>query len=167
MQMWALYIFIFGVAPVITLIFTRRWLARKSKKEKIVLNIIAGFFLTFLFVALWRYPSPSPFIRDLAREGKTKAHIGALRQGIKMYYDEVKEWPRRLNEENKVIPKYLLKIPPALLRLEVKNNESNKVTYGTIDDLDSSGGWLYDSTTGKIWINHTANDSKGVPYSSY
>jgi hypothetical protein len=107
----------------------------------------------------------------LGRKKALEGNIGALRYYIEKYYTENKEWPKKLDDVNFINfmcegtePK---EIPDAILRFDVKNNKNNKVIYGTIENLNGTGGWLYDSSTGNIWVNHTANDSKGVPYSSY
>ncbi|HAV43040.1 TPA: hypothetical protein DCX15_03390 [bacterium] len=164
---------------LIVMVMVIGW-AKSSGRIKLTPIIIVGFvliwFVLSIFFNCFLFSVAPPYRLSYeeyarARENATRGNIGALRGCIEKYYVQNGEWPKRLDGDNFINflcegsgPKEL---PNALLRPDVKNNRSNQVTHRTINDLNSTGGWLYDSTTGKIWINHTANDSKGVPYSSY
>jgi general secretion pathway protein G len=106
-------------------------------------------------------------IRDKTREQSTKGSLGGLRSAIATYYaDHDGEWPHLF--DTTFVGVYMDEIPLVRLRsgIPISENDTNRITYGTTPQAPY-GGWLYDSDTGDIRINHWEVDTHGVPYSSY
>ncbi|MBN1595930.1 hypothetical protein JW933_08410 [candidate division FCPU426 bacterium] len=130
-----------------------------------------------------------PYLQDLrekAREAATKANISAIKAAISIYYgDHEGIWPTRLDVADKtpgygfgdylpVMPKVLMTHPED----SAKSPAGNEVTYKSFTDEnslavpDSYGtGWRYDgpeqSNTGRIWVNSSFRDTRGVSYTTY
>jgi uncharacterized RDD family membrane protein YckC/type II secretory pathway pseudopilin PulG len=109
---------------------------------------------------------------EKSREGSTKGNLGSLKAALSIYYgDHQGKWPKDLEKD--LVPKYIDKIPPVKATgAFVANSKSpvgNKVTLARPGKVptQSGAGWLYDPALGKIYINSTVKDSKGIPYSFY
>lgn len=128
--------------------------------ELMVVIIVIG---VIMLIVLPRFGE----IRDRSREGTTKGSLGALRSAINNYYaDKEGIWPSILSDPS-FEGVYIDEIPRARLRGGIRgNNDTNSVTYGTTPQ-PPYGGWLYDSNTGRLRINHIEVDTRGIPYSSY
>jgi general secretion pathway protein G len=117
---------------------------------------------------------------DVAREGATKGNIGTLRSALALYYSDnqgyfpksldtqVSEW-ENFTAVGPFVGYYMEEIPPALLRRDLHSATreigSSQVLIG--DTVTDTGGWLYNSDTGKIYVNCYQTDSRGVVYSTY
>ncbi|HAV43415.1 TPA: hypothetical protein DCX15_05310, partial [bacterium] len=124
----------------------------------------------------WKFaPGWSP---DEKREAITKKRLGALRGAVVIYYgDHEGRYPLTLDTQRHKDPKnaeqlrpftdYIKggELPEAMLRRGVPNSESNKVYYGKTPN--NQGGWLYDPSTGRVRVNSTYKDTRGIPYSDY
>jgi len=111
---------------------------------------------------------------EKSKEGSTKGNLGALKSTVEIYYGNWQAWPTTLwtssdycfsvNLDN--IP--LVKVTAAFVPGAV-NPSGNIVTYTTKSDVPNgeSSGWLYDSSTGFIFVNSTVLDSQNMPYSFY
>lgn len=112
---------------------------------------------------------------DKAREGATKGNLGAIRGAIVIFYgDNEGRYPLTLDTRRSEWPGYTARpfvtdyievMPEAKLRRGHPGADSRAVTYGATPT--TTGGWLYNATTGAVMINSTGLDSKGIPYSSY
>lgn len=103
---------------------------------------------------------------DRSRESATKGSLGALRSAISTYYaDKEGLWPDDLEIVNATSfnGNYIDEIPVAKLRKALP--ETNNVRHETT--ANSNGGWLYNSDTGSITVNHDGKDTHGVYYSTY
>jgi general secretion pathway protein G len=98
---------------------------------------------------------------ERSREGTTKGNIGSLRSAISIYYsDNEGKWPSDFLSFNS----YLDPIPPAKA---TPLGNTNAITIHTGIPSTTGVGWSYDSSTGDIWCNSVATDTRGVPFTSY
>lgn len=120
---------------------------------------------------------------DRSRENSTRANLGNLKTALATYYGDNEEWPRgnidgqgandALGPNDFVaalVPHYIDKIPPAMLRRGIPGNQST-ITYtnqtpnhGTITN---DGGWWYHVGSHTLRINSKERDTVGVFYSDY
>jgi general secretion pathway protein G len=125
---------------------------------------------------------------DRERERQTKANAEALRSAIHQFFLQHEHYPNKLDgtpEGDPFLGAYFPvdpkteRLPPADRRpnaytltrrgISLGNNpeDLNKVEYGKGPPTQNVGGWLYSNETGKLWVNITANDLSGIPYSTY
>lgn len=107
-------------------------------------------------------------IRSRSHESSTKGSLGALRSAISTYYaDNDGQWPNDLEVKNSTSfnGRYIDEIP--LAKLKIGLGESDRVIPDDEVNLGDLGGWLYNSDTGHITINHWRDDTKGTCYSTY
>lgn len=109
---------------------------------------------------------------EKSREAVTKANLSSLKSAVTNYYaDHQEKYPSNL--ETDLVPAYLDAIPPVKATgAFVAGGQSpagNNVTLAKPDQVPtgSGTGWLYDRSSGNIYVNSTVKDSKGVPYSFY
>jgi len=109
---------------------------------------------------------------EKSREGATKGNLGSIESAMSIYYgDHQGQWPANLEKD--LVPKYLAAIPPVKATGAFvaggKSPVGNSVTPVVRGQAPttSGSGWLYDSALGKVYVNSTVKDSKGVPYSFY
>jgi uncharacterized RDD family membrane protein YckC len=108
---------------------------------------------------------------EKSREGSTKGNLGALKKAIAIYQADQGKWPQDLEKD--MVGKYIDIIPPVKATgAFVANGKSpagNQITLGAKGQVptESGSGWLYDGSLGKVYVNSTVKDSKGVPYSFY
>ncbi|HAV43309.1 TPA: hypothetical protein DCX15_04765 [bacterium] len=102
-----------------------------------------------------------------SREAATKDSLGALRSALTAFYaDREGVWPENIHDPRYDPPfcgRYIDAVPVVQLKRGLP--ETNAVRYD--DVVDSRGGWLYNSDSGRVVINHSATDTKGIYYSSY
>lgn len=94
----------------------------------------------------------------------TKANINNLRAAISMYRAEQSSYPTTLSLLNSVpssTSPYLRKVPNEAC----SDPDVSTVTAGS--SVTNAGGWLYDNSSGNVWVNKSGNDANGAAYSSY
>lgn len=118
--------------------------------------------LILILTPLWRW------VTDGARESATKANIRQLRTAINKYYLDYTELPKTLDSVSDVgkepfVPSYIKERPEAMLKKSLGAvSQSDAIKYGIEPAAGTTdGGWFYNPTTGQIWVNHSAMDSKG------
>ncbi|MEW6103103.1 MAG: type II secretion system protein [bacterium] len=131
---------------------------------------------------------------DRSRETSTLGNLGNLKTAIATYFGHNEEWPRgdiaghsdgdldppgRLDGNDFVaalVPDYIDKIPPCMLRRGIANNHST-MTYTNeiyppeyLEDhrnITNDGGWWYHVGSHTLRINSLERDTVGVFYSDY
>lgn len=125
-------------------------------------------------------------LREAAREAATQANIAAIKSAISIYYgDHEGIWPDTLDVNDKTpgygFGNYLENMPKVKAthpRDPSKSPAGDEVVYKSFTDEpslaapDSFGrGWRYDGpkqgNTGRIWVNSSCTDSRGVSYTTY
>ncbi len=109
---------------------------------------------------------------EKSKEGATKGNLGSIEAAMAIYYgDHQGQWPADLEKD--LVPKYLAAIPPVKATGAFVANGKSPVgdtvalaQKGQVP-TESGSGWLYDSALGRVYVNSTVRDSKGVPYSFY
>jgi prepilin-type N-terminal cleavage/methylation domain-containing protein len=113
---------------------------------------------------------------EKSREASTRASMNTLRSSIAIYYgDNDGHYPEALETvAANSMSRYLDVIPPVKAThsgIGVGTSESpsgTTVLYSTDDNINATGGgWRYSMKSGEIFINSSATDSKGLPYSTY
>ena len=111
---------------------------------------------------------------EKAREGATKGNLSALRSAISIYYGDWEgKWPGTLDCNEWYAFSLYMDILPA-----VKVTAPESVTYSPEGDdiyylerndepTEEGYGWAYDSTTGNVFVNSTALDTRQEPYTTY
>jgi prepilin-type N-terminal cleavage/methylation domain-containing protein len=122
---------------------------------------------------------------EKSKEGATKGNIGSLKSAISIYYgNESGIWPAVLANNTSVtigddstlaFSSYMDPIP--FVEVTAKFDPSPISPYGSDVNPEAGGvgvppstnatGWLYDSSTGDIWVDSIELDSMGIPYSDY
>ena len=110
-----------------------------------------------------------PRFIDLSSKAKisaAKGSIGTVRAAIAIQYAD--------NAVNNVSPLFPATIAATLFSdgkvpIEPFHNLNAVVVQAgaEVAPAASVGGWLYNSTTGRVWINDNANDGDGNPISGY
>ena len=113
---------------------------------------------------------------EKAREASTKGNIGALKSAASIYYGDWEgKWPTTLRtDDGDAFSRYMDLIP--LIKVSAPNvvdyspdELPNDVYYLT--RLQVPGklgyGWAYDSQTGNVYVNSTAQDTKEASYTTY
>jgi prepilin-type N-terminal cleavage/methylation domain-containing protein len=124
-------------------------------------------------------------IIERSKEGATKGNIAALKSAISIYYgNQSGIWPTQLallgasanigSDAMLGFSSYLNPIPfvevTAQFDVGAVDPRGSNVAIDPVSDQAPNGqstGWLYDSTTGNIWVNSIAHDVEGIPYSDY
>jgi prepilin-type N-terminal cleavage/methylation domain-containing protein len=111
---------------------------------------------------------------EKSKEGTTKGNIGAIKSAAEIYYGNWGVWPTTLwstvnysfSANLDSVP--LVKVTGAFVAAS-PNPSGNMVMYTTNSSVPtaSNSGWLYDSTTGYIYVNSTTHDSGNMAYSFY
>ena len=106
---------------------------------------------------------------ERAREGTTSGNLSAIRSAVSIYYGKFEGvWPDSIasdtwfcgtNDSN-----FIKELPRASA---TPLGNSNTVSAVTAAPTATGSGWAYQSTSGDVWANSTATDSKGKPFSSY
>ncbi len=119
---------------------------------------------------------------EKSREGSTKGNLGSFKSAASIYYgDHEGIWPVDIvanqNTQHR-FSQYLEVIPPVkvtgkfdgnALNLPHPNTNGANVFQAQVNQIpeDANTGWMYDSTTGNVYVNSTLLDSKRFPYSYY
>jgi len=113
---------------------------------------------------------------EKSREAATKGNLNAMRSSISIYYgDSEGIYPVFLvTSPLYLFSKFMEKVPPvkathAGIGAGTTESPSGTDVVHTSDEsiTATSIGWLYNSNTGKIFVNSSATDSKTLPYSTY
>jgi prepilin-type N-terminal cleavage/methylation domain-containing protein len=115
---------------------------------------------------------------EKAREGATKGNIGAIKSAITIYYgDQSGTWPTSIDPTvaNNPFSKYLSIVPA--VKVTHAFSGSTSTLSGTSSVITSTtaaptlsittDGWIYNTTTGDVWVNNNQTDTRGTSYSSY
>ena len=112
---------------------------------------------------------------EKAREASTKGNIGALKSACSIYYGDWEgKWPSTLSSTASYpFSQYMDVIPAVKVTYPQDANyspEGKEIAYlarlGAVA-TDTGTGWAYDSSTGNVYVNSTALDSKEFPYTTY
>lgn len=110
------------------------------------------------------------------REAATRGNLLSLKSAISIYYGDTEgNYPANLLTTPGVpFSKYLAAVPPVVAthagigRGTAESPAGNEVLVTTDENITTSGkGWRYNPENGHIFVNSSATDSKGVPYSTY
>ena len=121
---------------------------------------------------------------EKAREGSTKGNIGSMKSAISIYYgDHEGIWPTTIDLNSSMSTKsfsnFMDSIPPVKATCPWRGlatspagttaTEAKTVVEvtATTGPTTATFGWLYNSSTGDVFVNSTLTDSKGLPYSTY
>jgi len=114
---------------------------------------------------------------EKAREAATKENFATIRSAVDIYYgDHEGVYPEYLDASSAYdFSKYIADhVPPVKASHAgigigtVESPEGTAVIYTTDELINATGtGWLYNFKDGKIFVNSSATDSKGTPYSTY
>jgi len=105
-----------------------------------------------------------------AKDGETKANLGAIRTAVNIYYSNVLIKPSDLSALTEGST-YLKTLPKA--EVDPYHQGSAAVSAGGgAAGIDDSGGWAYnddpsDANFGKVWVNCTHTDYGGSTWTSY
>jgi len=124
-------------------------------------------------VALPRYMSSV----ERSKEAATRGNLNALQSAVTMYFgDSEGIFPASLDTtEEFAFSKYLSGPIPAVKATHsgigtgtVESPSGTEVRYSSNEEITATGrGWLYSRATGHVYVNSSATDSKGFPYSTY
>jgi prepilin-type N-terminal cleavage/methylation domain-containing protein len=113
---------------------------------------------------------------EKSREAATKGNMNAMRSSISIYYgDSEGIYPTYLETSALYLfSKFMEKIPPvkathAGVGIGTVESPSGTDIVHTDDEsiVATNIGWLYNSNTGRIFVNSSATDSKNLSYSTY
>ncbi len=113
---------------------------------------------------------------EKSREAATKGNINSIQSAVSIYYGDTEGlYPTYLETTaGYTMSRYLDKIPPVKATHSgigygtTESPSGTDVVYTTNELITATNvGWLYNSQDGKIFINTTATDSKGMAYSTY
>ncbi len=99
-----------------------------------------------------------------AKEAKAKARLGSLRSAVSIYTADMEgRFPEILTG---VVPNHISMIPEIGIPSPV-NHGDNNANRATLNDWASDEAWVYNSATGKLFINCTHTDTKGSTWSTF
>lgn len=105
-------------------------------------------------------------------EASTKNNLLTLRDGASVYYGEAGAYPRDDLAVLALNARYVSRIPTAKTPGHHPHSEAVHAGASGAAAVDDGGGWAYvnnaDSAEfGRIWVNCTHTDMKGLAWSSY
>ena len=115
---------------------------------------------------------------EKAREGATKGNVGAIKSAISIYYgDQGGQWPSSIDPtvSGNSFSKYMDRIPAVKVTHSFTSNGTSlsgtstaiASTAAAPTLLNTTDGWIYNTTTGDVWVNNNQTDSRGTAYSGY
>jgi prepilin-type N-terminal cleavage/methylation domain-containing protein len=144
-------------------------------KEKgftlIELMIVVAILATLAAIAIPKFT----MMVEKAHEGATKGNLGAIKSAATLYYGNMQGmWPTTLYADPSFSLSNYLEVMPGVKVTGVfiagsPNPAGSIVSYTTNagTPTGSGSGWLYDSSTGTIYVNSTTQDSQAMAYSFY
>jgi prepilin-type N-terminal cleavage/methylation domain-containing protein len=113
---------------------------------------------------------------ERAREASTKGALMAIKSAIAMYYANSEGMFPSFIETSAAydFSKYLDTLPPVKATHAgigagtLESPSGTEVQYTNDENVNTEGsGWLYNALSGRVYVNSSATDSKGMPYSTY
>lgn len=99
-----------------------------------------------------------------SKEAKAKARLGSLRSAVSIYTaDSEGRFPQALTA---VTPRYISMVPEIEIPSPTSHG-SNSAARTTLNDWASNEAWVYQSSTGKLFINCSHRDTQGSTWSTY
>ena len=113
-----------------------------------------------------------------SQEGRTKANLGTIRSALSIYYGDSEGWypVAAANGNLSALAygnRYLQSVPNADLPKTTNSAGHSSTNNEVVAIADASAGWYYDngggasSTWGKVAVNCTHQDLRGVVWSGY
>lgn len=138
-----------------------------------------GFYRNGWILGLSSFPENGQLVEKV-REAMTVCNLARLEIEVRTFGQKNKRWPASTSDVEKMAsgdwdplsPKQDL-IPDVLATGAFvhasPSPEGNKVTLAHKGEAPTTGdsGWLYDSSTGSVYVNSTVKDSKSISYSFY
>src|SRR5687767_12361463 len=151
-------------------------ISSKSRKELgftlIELMIVVAIIGILAALALPKFAS----LVEKSREAASKGNLNSVRSSISIYYGDTEGvYPSEMwTDAGYSFSKYLEKIPPVKATHSGIGNGITETPSGTAvqhttdEAITAIGtGWRYNPNNGHIFVNSSATDSKGAPYSTY
>jgi type IV pilus assembly protein PilA len=107
---------------------------------------------------------------ERAKEGATAGNLSAIRGAVHIYYSKNDGvYPDTIASDSPFVgpaeTNYMKELPKATATPLGNTNAVTVVASGA--PTTTGQGWRYASTTGDVWANSTALDTRGRPFSSY
>ena len=149
-------------------------LARRDDRgfTLIELMIVTAILGILAYVGVTQYGG----LLEKTAEGATKGGLGSMRVAAALYHgDHEGRWPADLNATGRFeFSRYLDRMPIVQVTGRFDGNTYVKPRGRWVTSVPRAQvpqgqniGWMYDSSTGNIYVNSTLMDSKNVPYSYY
>ena len=119
--------------------------------------------------------SPAGF-RERRNEEETRQAIHVIQSAISIYYGDLEGiYPPNLGTSNGAVMEVYLEAVPSVRATHMgigsgvaDSPEGAEVLVTTDENITTAGrGWRYSPATGRVHVNSSAKDSRGVPYSTY
>ena len=113
---------------------------------------------------------------EKSREASTKSAMNAIQSAITIYYSSEGGWPEYIYTETAyMFSRYMDKIPPVKATHTgigstgiLESPSGTVVVHTTNETINATGtGWRYNAIQGHLFVNSSATDSRGSPYSTY
>jgi len=101
-------------------------------------------------------------LQDQAKEAAVKGGLGGLRAGVSIWYAKeaastgTATWPSLTELSQATNGVMAGGVVP-----ENSYTGTNRLITGTVEAIDSSAGWIYDATTGRIWSSASETQGSG------